>query len=172
MPTAPTHSEEVEGLYCDHHGWLRGWLRKKLGCAEQAADVAQDTFLRILTARDTLSGLREPRAYITTTAKHLLIDRARRARIEAVYLQELAVIAEQMDGAPAPEMILMALEALDQFSQALQTLPAKASEAFLLHYMEHQSQAEIAAHLDVSVRMVQKYLAQALLRCQLVWSQA
>lgn len=172
MASAPTHTEQVEGLYSDHHGWLRGWLRKKLGCAEQAADVTQETFLRILTARDALSGLREPRAYITTTAKHLLIDRARRTRIEEVYLHELTLITAQLEGAPAPESILMALEALDQFSRALEALPVKASEAFLLHYLEQQSQSEIAEHLNVSVRMVQKYLAQALLQCQLFWEQA
>lgn len=172
MTTAQTHSEQVEGLYSDHHGWLRGWLRKKLGCAEQAADIAQDTFVRILTAHGALLGLKEPRAYLTTTAKHLLIDRARRARIEETYLHELSLIAELMDGAPPPESILMALEALDQFSRALQHLPAKGAQAFLLHYMEQQSQAEVAAQLDISVRMVQKYLAQALLSCQLAWTQA
>ncbi len=171
MSTAQTHSEQVEGLYSDHHGWLRSWLRKKLGCAEQAADIAQDTFVRILMAHDALVGLREPRAYLTTTAKHLLVDRARRARVEETYLHELSLIAELMDGAPAPESILIALEALDQFSQALQALPEKASEAFLLHYMEQQSQTQIAEQLHISVRMVQKYLAQALLRCQMALMQ-
>lgn len=170
MTTAPTHSEQVEGLYSDHHGWLRGWLRKKLGCAEQAADIAQDTFVRILTAHGALLGVKEPRAYLTTTAKHVLIDRARRARIEETYLHELSLIAELMDGAPPPESILMALEALDQFSRALQHLPPKGAQAFLLHYMEQQSQAEVAAQLAISVRMVQKYLAQALLSCQQAWT--
>jgi len=32
-------------LYTDHQGWLQAWLRKKLGNAHQAADLAHDTFV-------------------------------------------------------------------------------------------------------------------------------
>ncbi|WP_407058407.1 sigma factor [Zoogloea oleivorans] len=44
----PALHQQVHALYSDHHAWLFGWLRKKLGCAHNAADVAQDTFLRIM----------------------------------------------------------------------------------------------------------------------------
>lgn len=166
MSSAEIRSLQVETLYQDHHGWLRGWLRKKLGCTEQAADLAHDTFLRVLGAQDALAGLKEPRAYLTTMARHLLIDRARRQRIEQSYLAELALMAETLDGAPSPEAILGAVQALDQISLALQGLSPKAGEAFLLHYLHDETQSEIASRLGVSVRMVQKYLAQALLRCR------
>ncbi|MCP2821025.1 RNA polymerase subunit sigma-24, partial [Salmonella enterica subsp. enterica serovar Typhimurium] len=33
---------EAEDLYRGHHGWLQGWLRRKLGDAMDAADIAQD----------------------------------------------------------------------------------------------------------------------------------
>ena len=45
-------SNPVEVLYNDHHHWLTGWLRRKLGCPESAADLAQDTFIRVLSARE------------------------------------------------------------------------------------------------------------------------
>lgn len=37
-------------LYLDHHGWLHGWLRRRLDCTDTAADLAHDTFLRLLGA--------------------------------------------------------------------------------------------------------------------------
>ncbi|WP_066737312.1 sigma factor [Cupriavidus sp. D384] len=40
----------IESLYCDHHSWLKGWLHRRLGSAEQAADLAQDTFVRLLNS--------------------------------------------------------------------------------------------------------------------------
>ncbi|WP_033388268.1 sigma factor, partial [Pseudomonas psychrophila] len=43
----------VEVLYLDHHSWLTGWLRSKLGCPQSAADLAQDTFMRLLISRET-----------------------------------------------------------------------------------------------------------------------
>ena len=73
--------QEIEALYSSHHGWLHRWLQGKLGCAYHAADVAQDTFVRIISSRDALLGIEQPRAYLTTIAKRLLIDRSRRQLI-------------------------------------------------------------------------------------------
>jgi RNA polymerase sigma-70 factor (ECF subfamily) len=157
-------------LYCSHHGWLHGWLRKKLGCAHNAADVAQDTFLRILSSRDALLGMQEPRAYLTTTAKRLMVDRARRQAIEQSYLAELALTLEGGEGYPGPEEILLAVEALEQIGAALQEVSENARNAFLLHYLDGGSHAEVAAQLGVSTRMVQKYLVQALVQCRLAQS--
>ncbi|WP_439645857.1 sigma factor [Methylobacillus glycogenes] len=42
--------QALHSLYSNHHGWLYGWLKRKLGDAGDAADLAQDTFVRILTA--------------------------------------------------------------------------------------------------------------------------
>lgn len=156
---------EMHTFYSDHHGWLYGWLRKKLGCSHNAADVTQDTFLRIIASRDALLGMREPRAYLTTTAKRLLLDRARRQLIEQSYLSELALTAEATATYPAPEDILVALQALEQISLALEGVSAKAREAFLLHYLDGQTHAAIATHLGVSTKMIQKYLIQALMHC-------
>jgi RNA polymerase sigma-70 factor (ECF subfamily) len=70
----PTLRDEMGALYGEHHQWLFSWLRKKLGCEHHAADVAQDTFVRILGSSQSLFGINEPRAYLTTTAKRLLTD--------------------------------------------------------------------------------------------------
>jgi RNA polymerase sigma-70 factor (ECF subfamily) len=159
--------QQLASLYSDHHGWLFGWLRKKLGCADNAADLAQDTFVRIITSRDALLGMRAPRAYLTTTARHLLANRVRRQKIEEAYLAELHLAASQCAGFPSPEQICIAIQALEQINAALQGLQFRPREAFLLHYLDGQTQAEVATALGVSTRMVQKYLAQALLHCHL-----
>ena len=171
MLAAETHFQDIAALYRQHHSWLNAWLRRKLGCSEQAADLAHDTFVRILNARAPAQGLASldaPRAYLSTTAQRLLVDRARHLRIEQSYLAGLAAMAGTLDGAPSPEAVLIALQSLQQLSAALQSLPVKGREAFLLHYLEDASQPLIAARLGVSVRMVQKYLAQGLLRCHQV----
>jgi RNA polymerase sigma factor (sigma-70 family) len=157
--------ESVHSLYIDHHGWLYAWLRRRLGCPDTAADLAHDTFLRLIASRDALLGLREPRAYLTTTAKRLLVDRARRARIEQAYLAGLVVAAEEGGGHPPPERVLAALEALEQIAEALEGVSSKARNAFLAHYLEGESHAEVAARLGVSTRMVRKYLVQVLVHC-------
>jgi RNA polymerase sigma-70 factor (ECF subfamily) len=156
-------------LYRDHHSWLFGWLRKRMGCTHHAADLAHDTFERLLSSRDALLGqplaLQEPRAYLTTTAKRLLIDRARREVLERTYLAELERAAQDLPQYPSPEQLLIAVQALDQICLALEGVSAKARAAFLLHYLEGHTHAHVAAQLGVSTKMVQKYLVQVLLHC-------
>jgi RNA polymerase sigma factor (sigma-70 family) len=158
---------DMHTLYSSHHGWLFGWLRKKLGCSHHAADVAQETFLRIIASRDALLGIQEPRAYLTTTAKRLMLDQARRQVIEQAYLAQLALTMETVEGYPSPEQILLAMDALEQISAALESVSHNARQAFMLHYLDDLGHADIAAILGVSTRMVRKYLVQALVSCQL-----
>lgn len=82
-------SDSLSTLYRDHHGWLAGWLRRKLGNGHDAADLAHDTFLRILAARNA-AAIEEPRKYLATIAKGLVVDRFRRQSIEAAWLETLA----------------------------------------------------------------------------------
>lgn len=162
---APDHSSlSITRLYGEHHGWLVGWLRKKVGCPHHADDLAHDTFVRIIGARDLLT-LNEPRAYLTTTARRLMIDQVRRRQIEQAYLAELALLAEQSECSPSPEQTLAAIQALQQIGAALDGLAEKPRQAFLLHYLDGQSHAAIALHIGVSARMIRKYLVQALLHC-------
>lgn len=158
--------QKMHALYCEHRGWLFNWLRRKLGCAHNAADLTQDTFLRIITSRDALLGMREPRAYLATTAKRLLVDQTRRQLLEHAYLEELALTAARLEGSPSPERIMQTLQALAQIEAALDGLSVNARQAFLLHYLDGQTHAAIAAALGVSTKMVQKYLIQALAHCQ------
>lgn len=155
----------VAELYSDHHPWLHAWLRKKLGCTDRAADLAHDTFLRILN-RDETPTLREPRAFLTTVAKGLLANHFRRQQIEAAYLEALA--AQPQPLAPSPEERALIVEALEQIDALLNGLPPKARTAFLLSQLEGLTYADIAVSLDVSVSMVKKYMLQAITHCMQV----
>ena len=161
----PSYQTAITELYCEHHGWLFGWLRRKLGCAHNAADLAQDTFTRILNARESVATLREPRAFLSTTARRLIIDQVRRKQIENAYLQELALTAEALEGFQSPEQILTTLEALEQIAFILEGMQDKARQAFVLYYLDGLTQSEIARQLELSDRTVRKYLFQALLHC-------
>ena len=42
----------IAELYKAHYGWLYGWLYKKLGSAENAEDVLQDTFTKLIRSHE------------------------------------------------------------------------------------------------------------------------
>ncbi|WP_019882862.1 MULTISPECIES: sigma-70 family RNA polymerase sigma factor [unclassified Methylophilus] len=155
--------QTLTALYTEHHSWLRGWLRGKLGCSEKAADLAQDTFLRILAARRALSALEQPRAYLTSIAKHLLIDHWRRQDIERAWLETLSTLPESY--VPSPEEHVLVLEALFRVDLLLDKLKPKVREAFLLSQLDGLTYCQIGEQLGVGERMVKKYMAQAMVAC-------
>ncbi|SFB24821.1 RNA polymerase sigma-70 factor, ECF subfamily [Delftia tsuruhatensis] len=159
---SPSLSAHVESLYLAHHGWLQGWLRKKVDNAFDAADLAQSTFLKVLGAKG-LDQLQEPRAYLTTIARNLLINQVRRRAIEQAYLDALAAMPEPV--APPPEVRLMVLETLVEIDRRLGRLPALAKQAFLLAQLEGLGHGEIAAELGISISTVKRHLAKAAMRC-------
>jgi RNA polymerase sigma factor (sigma-70 family) len=153
----------VHRLYVDHQSWLNGWLRRQLGCSQKAADLAQDTFVRVLTKDHRLDAIREPRAYLHTIARGLLINHWRRKRIEQAYLDALMLQPEAV--MPSPESQALVVETLVQVDAMLARLPIKVRRAFLLSQMHGMTYAAIAVELGVSERMVKKYMAQAMLHC-------
>ena len=160
-----TASDAVDAIYRAHHGWLLGWFRRRLGGASCAADLAHDTFVRLIVSRDVQS-LDEPRAFLRTLAHGVVVNHWRRQDIERAWLESLAVLPESM--APSPEERLMALEALCRIDAMLDRLNPKARTAFLLSQLDGLPYAAIAKQLAVSERMVKKYMAQAMLQCLLI----
>jgi RNA polymerase sigma factor (sigma-70 family) len=162
-----TPSSDLSKLYADHHSWLVGWLRRKVNGADHAADLAQDTFLRILGQPEQhCADLREPRAYLATVAHRLLINYAKRQSLEQAYLELLAQLPQWQT--PPPEERLMILESLHEIDCMLDGLPPKARQAFLLSQLEGIAYADIGARLGVTVRTVKRYMAAAFTQCLLV----
>ncbi|MCS3470438.1 RNA polymerase sigma-70 factor (ECF subfamily) [Pseudomonas sp. JUb42] len=156
--------QAVQSLYQEHHHWLCGWLRKKLGCVDHAADLAQDTFIRVLTQRKAQE-LREPRAYLSTIARSLMIDTFRRRALEQAYLETLAARPEAVD--ISPETRLLILETLVEIDQLLDGLGGRTREIFLMAQLDGLSYVEIGRQLNVSVNTVKKHAVRALTHCLL-----
>lgn len=168
IDNAGTAPLPVDALYRDHHHWLVDWLRARLGNEADAADLAQDTFLRIVARKRAadISPLREPRKYLATIAKGLVVDHWRRRNLEQAYLAALAAQPEPV--APSSEQRLLILETLTRLLNMLESLPAKPRQAFMLAQFDGLTYAEIAGRLKVSERMVCKYMSQAMLQCLLL----
>ncbi|CAB3703757.1 MULTISPECIES: sigma-70 family RNA polymerase sigma factor [Achromobacter] len=156
----PEHS--AAELYDAHHSWLQEWLRRRLGCRHDAADLAHDTFVRLLAGRHT-DPIREPRAFLTTLAQRTLFSFWRRRELERAYLDSLAGLPQA--SAPSEESRALVLEALMHIDRALQRLPLKARQAFLYSQLDELSYAEIAQRIGTSVITVRRYMKQAITLC-------
>lgn len=166
VPPSPLR-QTVASLYADHHGWLVGWLRQRLGCSQQAADFAQDTFVRVLLTerRGGLGDLREPRYFLGTVARRVLVDSFRRRALEQAYLQALAQAPSAVELSPEERLLL--LETLHAVDAMLSGLGRKVKQAFLLSQLQGLGYKEIAQRMGVSVSSVTKYVAKGAEHCLL-----
>lgn len=157
--------QQIQAMYCDHHGWLRGWLRRRLGCSEQAADLAHDTFVRVLASPQAAgaAGWREPRAYLTTVARNLVTDHWRRQALEHAYLETLAQQPQAV--APSPQERLLVMESLLRIDRCLAALAPLTRRIFLRSQVDGQGYAEIAAAQGVSLPTVKRHMRTAFLAC-------
>lgn len=150
-----SHSS-IADLYLHHHTWLKGWLRSRLECSQLAADLAQDTFVRVLARKRQrdLPGMREPRAYLRVIAQGLMVDHFRRKSLEQAYLEALSRQPEAVALSSLEREML--LETLDQVDAILDRQPARAREAFLMAQLDGCCYAEIAERFGVSTRTIKR----------------
>ncbi|TKR55175.1 sigma-70 family RNA polymerase sigma factor [Allopusillimonas ginsengisoli] len=154
--------QNMQSLYSHHHGWLYGWLRRRLGCPHNAADLLQDIYLRVIVSGRTPPA-DQARPHLMQIAKGMVIDRYRRQQIEQAYLEALA---QQPKGyAPSPEERAIALNVLVRICAVLDGLAPKVRETFLLSRFEGLTYGEIAERENISVATVRKYMLKAMVAC-------
>lgn len=162
---AGSDAQAFHQLYQGNRNWLEQWLSRRLSNGCDAADLSQDTFMRVLTAPQRIADLQEPRAYLLTIGKRLLVNFYKRRSLEQAYLEALALVPEMH--APSPELRWQVLEALHALDDLLDGLPARVRRAFLLSQLEGLPYHQIATRLGVTERSVKRYMAQAYEHCLL-----
>lgn len=164
--TPLTPANEFDSLYREHHGWLVQMLRRRLsGNSDMAADLAHDTFERVLRHHPS-TVFNEPRGFLSTVAKRLLIDQWRRQAIEQAYLESLA--ARNMEYESSPETYALVVEALESVCSMLEKLPTRARQVFVLVQVHGLAYQQVAQTLGISVQAVQRDISKAWLHCYAV----
>jgi RNA polymerase sigma factor (sigma-70 family) len=163
LQTNITNICDMSDFYLKNHRWLMSWLYKKTGCSFDAADLAQDTFIKVATSQN-IELIESPRAYLTTTATRLIIDLVRKRNIEHVYLESL-YLSQSSIAVASPEQIKTTVETLNEIASLLEGLPEKVYHAFLMCRLDGLTYAEIAQELGVSTSMVKQYIARAMMHC-------
>ena len=159
----------VAELFREHNRVLVGYLRSRLGSLQEAKEIAQEAYVRLLQLHEPgTPGLL--RAYLFKTASNLAIDRLRHRRVrqrseeQPQLFEELNTSRGKSDD-PAEQ--LLAREQAEQLLGYLQELPIKCQQVINLHRVEGISQLDVSARLGISERMVRRYVTYAMVYCHL-----
>jgi RNA polymerase sigma-70 factor (ECF subfamily) len=142
---------DIQVLFRRHaKGIARSLARKGMG-EETAADITQDTFLRVLAAPPANDAQNHnPAAYLYQVSRNLGINHRRReALIETVSLDDDEAL-NVADPAPSPEKAVYSRQCLVQTYAALNELPERTRRAFEMHRLGERTIAEVAEELEIS----------------------
>ena len=151
-----------------YHRELLNFLTRQVNDRHAAADLAQESYVRVLTLQQGGQVVRDVRALLYRTARNLVIDQHRRRSVrQHEHLHGLAEAEQPL--APdhlQPEEALAALQVARAYISTIEALPLRCRDAFVLHIFNEWSQAQIAQHMGISVSMVEKHIVRGMVACK------
>jgi RNA polymerase sigma-70 factor (ECF subfamily) len=133
---------------------------RMLGDADEARDVAQESFLRIWKQAANWRGSQARfDTWLHRVALNLCYDRLRRRKERPLSENEDPI--EAIDSAPLPEEHLEASARSKQMAAALASLPERQREAIVLQYYQELSNIEAAALMNITVDALESLLSRA-----------
>jgi len=159
----PLAHDTCRGFYAD----ILHFLRKRMGNANDAADMTQDVFAQWLGYRDR-SQVEQPRAFLFQVARNLLNDHWRRQRVRHAAIDQQTRADEEagLDTNTDPLNHAQQQQRLEHLKSVLAELSPRRRESLMLHRFEGLTQAQIGERMGISVSMVEKHIAAALLHCK------
>lgn len=144
-----------------HEADVRRWLKRARFSGVEADDLVQEAYCRIFAAARA-APLSDGRAYFFTVARNLAYETLRRSRVVAMERVSAIEAEECMADDLSPERVVMARQALGTVQTAIESLPKRCREIFVLRRLNGLSQREIALRLGVSENIVEKEVAKGL----------
>lgn len=147
---------------------LLNFCARALRDRDAAADIVQESYARVLAMQRAAVPIAEPRALLYQTARHVMVDRHRRALLRDHHDLDGLPEAEHPAAAAQlqPDAIAASTQGVNAYVATIEALPPRCREAFVLHVFDGLSHAEIAEHMGASVSMVEKHIARGRLACR------
>ncbi len=154
----------VSDMIRRHHDALVGFLRRRLRVSEDADDVAQETYVRLMQYEGSRE-IRSPASMLFRIAINVANDLGRfqvaRRESDRRSLDDVELVCEL----PSAERELEARQDLELLYQAIAELPPKCRQVFLLSRVQKMTYPQIARHCGISLKMVEKHISRALTIC-------
>jgi RNA polymerase sigma-70 factor (ECF subfamily) len=151
---------EFEAVYREEAPKLLSFLRRRIWLEDDRHDMVQEAFTRLAASRSS-SAWSNPGAYLHGIVRHLLADRVR-AWTKARSLDPVAYAAEQEVAGPDAAAELNQMR--ERYRLAVDGLPPRTKEVYLLHRVEDLGYRQIAERLGISIRTVEWHVAEAIVR--------
>jgi len=152
-----------------HAARIRRWLARSRLSPEDIDEVMQEAYCRIATL-PSVDHIDQPLAYMFATCRNLLLRRLKRQQI--VVLEALTEVETWEDEAnPSPEEQAARRMSYERVLALIGQLPERCRKVIELRKIEGWSQKEIAAHLGMTEKAVEKQIWVGVRAIRGAWAQ-
>lgn len=150
-------SNVIETYYIAHRDELLAFVSSRLGGNDEAEDIVQNVFLRLLTSDKLITEITLP-ALVYTMTRHLITDYFRRHTTFEQYEHYIKGVCSE---AITMESVFSAKEIMERLERGLARLPQKCREIYRLHIYEGMKVSEISQQLGENYKSVEHRLGFA-----------
>jgi RNA polymerase sigma-70 factor (ECF subfamily) len=151
---------QFEAVYRKEAPKLFSFLRRRIWLEDDRDDMVQEAFTRLAASRSAVAW-NNPGAYLQGILRHLLADRVRAwVKIQAFDRVDFAC-DQTVEG---PDSAAELNDMRERYRLAVDVLPPRTKEVYLLHRAEELGYKQIAEQLDISIRTVEWHVAEAIVR--------
>ncbi len=138
---------------------LERFIRRHSHPSEDVSDLRQEVYIRVYAAAQRARPLLT-KPFVFMTARNLLRDRARRARIVSIEaVADLEALNVAGDDVPA-DRVASAREELRRLQAALEMLPSRCRQVVVLRKIHGLSQREVARELGITEDTVERQVSK------------
>lgn len=153
-------------MFAEHGPVLRGFFVRR-GAREDAEDLVQETYLRLLRAHQGQGdGIANPEAYLFTVALNLAREQAARRQRSPLAIEELENITTLLAAEESVEDAAERAQRRQHLQILLGTLPERTRAVLVMQYRDGLSYKQIGERLGVSSHMVKKHVVRGLSVCR------
>jgi RNA polymerase sigma-70 factor (ECF subfamily) len=153
-------------MFVEHAPLLRGFFTRR-GARQDAEDLVQETYLRLLRAHEGPGGaIANPEAYLFTVALNLSREQAARRRWSTLPIDDLEQLGQGLAGEESVEDAAEREQRSQHLQRLLATLPEHTRAVLVMQYRDGLSYKQIAERLGVSPHMVKKHVVRGLSVCR------
>ena len=153
-------AEALAEIFCNHNAALVRLLAIRIGSTEDAKELVQEAYAKVL-ALDRPGAISLQAGFLWRIAVNLASDR-RRQRASQQRFMSVARASSTETGDFSAESTCEARERLEIVERAINELPPRCAEAFVLHVLQGLTFDEVGCKMGISWRMAMKHVSRAL----------
>ncbi|MFL9711732.1 RNA polymerase sigma factor [Methylobacillus sp. Pita1] len=165
MSDSSSTSPSLVSSLTRHYEDLVDYVRYRFGCKLFAREIVHNVCVHLL--EKPAIEARQPIALLKRISHNMAVNECRAESVRNRLIESMAELPENVaSGTPDHAARLDAQRQVDLLARAIEALPPRCKQVFIMHKIHDIPQSEVALRLGISVKMVERHTRLGLAACK------